>query len=256
MFQRAIARIPGTNFSQGLTTKEIGKPDYQQALFQHAAYCNALKDCGLDVLVLAADLNFPDSTFVEDTAVLTAECAILTRPGAESRAGEVDQIKPVLEKYYERFETIQAPGNLDGGDICEAHKHFFVGISERTNEAGAQQFAEIVSRYGYSSDLIDIHGTRDILHLKSGLAYLRDGDLVVIDSLAENAAFRRYQCIRVQPEENYAANCILVNDVVLLPAGFNLLAESLNRKGYSIQTLGMSEFQKMDGGLSCLSLRF
>jgi len=256
MFTRAITRTPGENFAQGLTTKDIGKPEYQKALAQHNKYWEALQSCGLDVLLLEAAIEFPDSTFVEDTAVLIRECAILTRPGAASRAGEIARMKPVLEEYYTNFESITEPGTLDGGDICEAGKHFFIGISERTNEAGARQFAEIVGRYGYSSDLIDIRDMSDILHLKSGIAYLNDGDLVIINSLAKHTAFKDFNHIRVLSQENYAANCVLVNGTVLIPAGFESLADAIVKAGYSILSLEMSEFEKMDGGLSCLSLRF
>jgi dimethylargininase len=256
MFTHAITRIPGESFARGLTTKDIGKPDYQKTLAQHKAYRQALQSCELDVFPLEAAAEFPDSTFVEDTAVLIRDCAILTRPGATSRAGEVARMKPVLEKYYTNFESITEPGTMDGGDICEAGNHFFIGVSERTNEVGARQFAEIVGHYGYSSDLIDICGMSDILHLKSGIAYLSDGDLVVINSLAAHTAFQGFNHIRVPLQENYAANCILVNGTVLIPAGFEALADSIVKAGYSILSLEMSEFEKMDGGLSCLSLRF
>jgi dimethylargininase len=145
---------------------------------------------------------------------------------------------------------------LDGGDICEAGRHFFIGISERTNEEGARQLAGYLAREGYSSSCVDIRGIKGILHLKSGVAYCGDNRLIVIDALAAHEAFRGYEIIRVEAAENYAANCVRINEYVLLAAGYPALLASLQKSGLQTITLDMSEFQKMDGGLSCLSLRF
>ena len=256
MFTRAIVRPPGANFAEGLTTVELGAPDYQLALAQHAAYCAALAKCGLALTVLPADERFPDSTFVEDTAVLTPERAIITRPGAASRAGETARIREALNAFYREFSVIETPGALDGGDICEAGSHFFIGLSARTNEAGARQLADFLAAAGYSASCVDIRGVAGILHLKSGLTYLGDNNLIVIDALAGHEAFKDYNLVRVEERENYAANCVRVNEYVLFPAGFPALGESLRQLGYRLRELEMSEFEKMDGGLSCLSLRF
>lgn len=256
MFSKAIVRTPGKNFARGLTRMNLGTPDYRLALQQHADYCAALKRCGLEITVLPADVDYPDSTFVEDTAVLLKGHVIFTRPGASSRLGEVERIRPVLMESFDSFSEIIAPGTLDGGDICEAENHFFVGISERTNIEGANQFKQIVSRFGCTVDFIDIRPISEILHLKSGLAYLGDENLVLIESLLPYPALSSYRHILVASEETYAANCIRVNDQVLIARGFPKLADSLDKLGYSLISLDMSEFQKMDGGLSCLSLRF
>src|ERR1700738_800693 len=197
VFSRAIVRPPAPNFSTGLTTVGLGPPDYALALAQHAAYCLALKRCGLTLTRLEPDPLHPDSTFVEDTAVLTDQCAVLTRPGAPSRAGEVANIKKVLTDFYSDVLSIQPPGTVDGGDVCEAVEHFFIGISERTNKAGAQQLADLLAPFGFTSTFVDIRGLKEtesvpgvvashegILHLKSGLSYLGDNRLVVIEELA------------------------------------------------------------------------
>jgi dimethylargininase len=215
-----------------------------------------LERCGLKLILLDADERYPDSTFVEDTAVLTEQCTILTRPGAPSRTGEVESIDSVLAKFYPAGHSIREPGTLDGGDVCDAGDHFFIGISQRTNESGAQQLAEILATVGYSSTPVDIREVGGILHLKSGLAYLGDRRLVVIDSLAEHEAFRGYELVQVNRHEQYAANCIVVNDYVLIAGGFPLLEKKLRALGQHTIAVDMSEFQKMDGGLSCLSLRF
>ena len=256
MFKHAIVRKPAENFAAGLTTATLGKPDYPKALAQHEDYCQALVRCGLALTRLDPDPGFPDSTFVEDTAVLIAGGAILTRPGAPSRNGEVRSIAGVLAEFFPPPQTIAAPGTLDGGDICEAEGATFIGISERTNQAGAEQLAGLLALQGLRSVLVDIRGVGGILHLKSGLAYLGEGRLAAIPALSDREAFRDYEVVVVPPGEEYAANCVRVNEHVLMASGFPETERALARLGHSLIRLDMSEFRKMDGGLSCLSLRF
>ena len=255
-FTHAIVRPPSPNFFTGHTTADLGKPHYSTALKQHAAYCEALEKCGLTLTVLPPDSQYPDSTFVEDAAILTKRCAIITRPGAASRRGEVTMIELELAKSFEVIERIEAPGTVDGGDICEAGDHFFIGISQRTNEVGAQQLAELLAKYDYTSELVDVRNVKGILHLKSGIAYLKDGRFVLINELESFPQFREFNSVRVGTGEEYAANCVLLNDTVLIAAGFPDVERELNQLGFATLSLHMSEFQKMDGGLSCLSLRF
>jgi dimethylargininase len=256
MFTKAIVRVPAENFAAGLTTKNIGIPDFKKTIQQHQAYCKALERCGLSLIHLEADPKHPDSTFVEDVAILTKHGAILTRPGAESRASEVQNITASLSQFYPELAQIKAPGTLDGGDICETGKHFIIGISLRTNEDGASQLASWLASHGYTSDFVDVREIPEILHFKSGSSYLGDNRLVVIDALADHPAFKSFDVIRTQANEDYAANCLRVNDYVLMASGFPVLQNTLEELGYSIITLDMSEYQKMDGSLSCLSLRF
>lgn len=255
-FRRAIVRPPGPNFAEGLTTADLGRPDYDRALSQHAAYCAALEKCGLELKRLPPDPRHPDSTFVEDTAILTPRGAILTRPGAASRSGEVEAIRGPLAEFYPDLGEIVAPGTLDGGDICEAGDHYFIGISERTNEEGARQLALLLAAAGFTSANVDIRGIPGILHLKSGIATAGEGRIVAIDALAGHPALRSFQVVPVSPGEEYAANLVRVNDRVLFAAGHPRLEKALGALGYRLIPLEMSEFQKMDGGLSCLSLRF
>jgi len=256
LFRHAIVRPPAENFADGLTSSVLGKPDWALALAQHQAYCRALESCGLALLRLPPDAQHPDSTFVEDTAVLTPRMAVLTRPGASSRLGEVAGIREPVQRFYSNVHEIQLPGTLDGGDICEAGSHFFIGISHRTNEDGARQLAEFLAADGHTSSTVDIRAMDSILHLKSGIAYLENNDLVVMAELAGREEFAGYNLIPISADESYACNCLRVNDIVLVPAGFPGLTAELERRGYPILPLEMSEFRKMDGGLSCLSLRF
>jgi len=256
LFQHAIVRIPGSNFADGLTTATLGAPHYDQVLLQHAHYCEGLRECGLQVTTLETDLRFPDSTFVEDTAILTARGAILARPGAASREGEVEAIAPEIRRFFLSVREILPPGTLDGGDICESGSHFFIGISQRTNEEGARQLAEHLGAFGYTSTIVDIRGMGSILHLKSGIACIAEKTLVVMEEMADRVELRGYELIRVAADESYAANCVRVNDRVLVAEGYPRLLGELTARGFNPLVLDMSEFRKMDGGLSCLSLRF
>jgi dimethylargininase len=256
VFRNAVVRIPGCNFADGLTTVELGVPRFEQVLQEHARYREALMECGLTVTTLEADLRYPDSTFVEDTAILTERGAILTRPGAASRAGETATICQTLKRFFPTMLEIEPPGTLDGGDICEAQHHFFLGLSQRSNEEGIRQLGALLARFGYTSSVIDIRAMKSILHLKSALSYLGNNTLVVTEEMAGNETFAKYQRICVSPAESYAANCVRVNERVLLAAGYPQLRAALLKSGFDPLLLDMSEFQKMDGGLSCLSLRF
>ena len=254
-FQHGIIRPPCSSYPQGLTTAGLGTPDLDLALRQHRAYWEALEQCGLTLTILDPEPRYPDSTFIEDTAVLTSHSAILTHPGAPSRQGEVASVGQALEQHYSVLQTIRPPGTLDGGDICQAGDHFFVGISDRTNSEGAQQLADFLDADGFTTSIIDIRGS-ELLHLKSGVAYLGDERLVLVDGMETLGDFTAFETITVEKDEQYAANCVRINDYVLLAAGFPNIANRLTKMGYHPISLEMSEFQKMDGGLSCLSLRF
>ena len=255
-FTRAIVRPPSANFAEGLTSVELGVPDFTLVLEQHARYCEALERCGLELVRLPVDPAHPDATFVEDTAVLAARCQVLARPGAPSRTGEVTAIRNVLGPFALKLSAIDPPGTLDGGDICEAGEHFFIGVSQRTNWDGAAQLAALLTEAGYTSACMDIRAVPGILHLKSGIAALDDRRIVAIDSLAGHPALKGRELVRVPAGEEYAANCIRVNDRLLVAAGFPRMQRSLAELGYELIVLDVSEFRKMDGGLSCLSLRF
>jgi len=254
-FTAAIVRPPAASFAHGLTTAGLGAPDLSLALSQHAAYVTALERLGVRVTALPPDAAFPDSTFVEDTAVVTAQGAILARPGAPSRAGEVAAIQEALVARVGDVAAITSPGTLDGGDICQADRTFFIGLSHRTNEEGARQLADWLGRAGYISIVVDIRGNGALLHLKSGIAWLGGRELVVAEALADHPALAGYHRIVVPTEETYAANCVRVNDAVLIASGHPAVAAQVAALGHRVVTLDMSEFRKMDGGLSCLSLR-
>ena len=252
-FSRAIVRVPCRNFVHGLTAAGLGRPDFDKALSQHAAYVETLRSCGVEVVVLDADERFPDSTFVEDPAVVTDRLAVIARPGAPSRRGEEEAIAEALAPFFPRLERIQAPGTLDGGDILKAGVHFFIGLSARTNPAGAEQLAAILKKNGYSASMVAL---KNVLHLKTGVAYLGGNDLLAAGEFVGHPDFRRFHVIPVAGDESYAANMIRINGTLLMPAGFEKTRLAVEKAGYVVRTVDVSEFRKLDGGLSCLSLRF
>jgi len=237
----------------GLSTANLGLPDHGLAIQQHHKYIYALRQCGLEVEVLPADENYPDSTFVEDTALLTSKVAIITNPGATSRKGEVKSMHDVIKKYYDTIAFIKTPGTLEAGDVMMAGDHYFIGLSERTNQNGAMQLIKILEDHGMSGSIVEIS---EMLHLKSGISYLENNIMLAVDAFRDHDAFTNYTIIHVPDEEAYAANSVWINGRVLVPHGYPETLNSISEAGYDTIPLDMSEFRKLDGGLSCLSLRF
>ena len=253
MFTRALVRRPGQSLANGITAANMGTPSLSRALKQHDAYIAALEQCGLAVTVLPADERFPDSTFIEDTAVLTPQAAVITSPGAMSRNAEKHITLPAIKEFYPEVSQIEPPGTLDGGDVLLIGKHLYIGLTARTNAQGAKQLIEILKPNGYSGSTVGLHS---FLHLKTGIAWVGGRELLAAGELIDHPAFADFNIIPVSPQETYAANCIRVNDWIVMPAGFPGVHIELNRRSYPLIEVEMSEFQKMDGGLSCLSLRF
>ncbi|MFM7718804.1 MAG: dimethylarginine dimethylaminohydrolase family protein [Actinomycetota bacterium] len=254
VFTHAIVRPPGASFAEGLTTQALGAPDLDLALAQHDAYCRALEAAGVELVRLPADERFPDSTFVEDTAVVTARGVVITRPGAPSRAGETEAIAEVFARLGAPTATLEPPGTVDGGDVCQLGERFLIGRSDRTDDAGAAALAERLAAYGHPASTATVPADA-FLHLKSGMSWLGEGRVAVVDELAALPELAAFERIRVAPEEAYAANCIRVNDVVIVPAGFPRFVADLRAASLEPLEVEVSEFRKQDGGVSCLSLR-
>lgn len=252
MFRNAITRRPGPDFGRGLTRAGLGTPDLQLATAQHAAYVAALRAAGLEVTELAPLAGHPDAWFVEDPAVVTPEVAVLTRPGAAERRGEGETLEAALAAHRP-VVRIEPPGTLDGGDVLAIDGHYYVGISSRTNDAGAEQLGRILSEHGHTWRPVAVS---DGLHLKSSVNHVGGGVVLIAETFAAADAFSEHEQIPVDPDEEHACNTLLVNERLLVPAGFPRTRVALERLGLAIVELDTSEMRKMDGGLTCLSLRF
>lgn len=255
MFKNAIVRRPCRAMVEGITTANLGKPDYELALKQHDDYIEALKQCGVEVTVLEAKEEFPDACFVEDVALCTKHCAIITRPGALSRREEIlqDDMQTVLKKFFKSIEYIREPGTVEAGDIMMVGDHFYIGLSARTNEDGANQVIKILKKYGLHGAIVPLE---KVLHLKTGLSYIENNNLLVAGEFVQSPIFKDFNKIIISEEESYSANCIWVNDNVLIPKGYPKTKIAVESLGYRVIEVDTFEYRKIDGGLSCLSLRF
>ena len=253
MFRNAIVCTPCPSIVDGITSSDLGKPVYSVALDQHNKYVEVLQKLGLKTHIITAKKLFPDSTFIEDLALCTSKCAVITLPGAASRRGEIEGMKEVLLNYYGSIEEIKNPGTLESGDVMMVGSHFFIGISSRTNPEGADQLIKILNKYGLSGSKVPL---KKMLHLKSGVSYLENNNMLVCGEFIEDKNFERFNRIIVDNDEAYAANSLWINERVLVPVGFPKTREKIEQAGYETVALNVSEFRKVDGGLSCLSLRF
>jgi dimethylargininase len=252
MFTHAVVRKPGEDFAGGITTSRMGKPIYELLLKQHEAYIKTLEILGLEVIILDALPGYPDAYFVEDTAVVTPDVAVITNPGAETRKGEEKEIETVLSRYR-KIVRINPPGTLDGGDVLMVGTHFFIGISERTNTDGAVQLGHILEAYGNTWAAVHVESG---LHLKSSVNCVGKNCLLITENFVHQDEFSGYDRIVLKPAEAYAGNILRVNNCLILPGGFPDTRKKLEAIGCDMVALDVSEVRKMDGGVTCLSIRF
>jgi dimethylargininase len=253
-FTHAITRKPGTSITDGLRAVDTGAPSHELFLQHHADYVAALKSTGATVTELEADESFPDSVFVEDAALCLPECAIAMRPGAPSRLGEAAAMAPVLADLYSEVITIEGPGYIDGGDILTTEKEILVGTSERTDSRGIEELRDIVKRWGYS--VREVKTPEGVLHFKTDCSLLDENTILSTKRLAASGCFEGYNVLHTADGEEACANAIRFNDLVLMPDGFPKTEQVLKEAGYNVRKIGNTEAAKLDGGMSCLSLRF
>ena len=160
---------------------------------------------------------------------------------------------PVIREFYEKVEIIEPPGTVEGGDIMMVGNHYYIGLSERTNQAGAEQLIAILEGYGMQGSVVEL---TEVLHLKTGLGYLENNNLLACGEFLSKPEFQQYNLLQVDPKDAYSANSVWVNGTALVPTGFPKTSALIASAGYNIREVDVSEFQKLDGGLSCLSLRF
>lgn len=253
-FTHAITRRPAASIVNGLRAVDTGAPDLDTFRSHHDAYVETLRSTGAQVQVLEPLDAFPDSVFIEDAALCLQECAIAMRPGTSSRLGEAAEMIPILHKYYDTVLTIQGPGFIDGGDILVTEREILVGTSARTDEAGIEELRSLVAQWGYS--VRQVATPPGVLHFKTDCSLLDETTILSTERLAASGCFEGYDVIEVASGEEACANAIRFNDLVLMPAGFPMTEAKLRDAGYSVRLIGNTEAAKLDGGMSCLSLRF
>jgi dimethylargininase len=253
-FTQAIARRPGRSVVRGLREADRGAPDIEQFLAEHSAYVSALERAGLAVTVLAALEAYPDSVFVEDAALCLPQGAVILRPGTPSRTAEGDLICRELAGLGLEVHQNDAEGFIDGGDILVTDSVIMVGLSKRTDRAGYEWLKSLLQAWGYT--VLAVHTPDQVLHFKSDCCLLDSNTILATSRLSGADCFAPFRVLTVPPGEEAAANAIRVNDTVLLAEGFPATAELLSRENYTLEAVPVSQAGLLDGGLSCLSLRF
>ncbi len=251
MYTRAIVRRPASSSVRGLTTVDLGQADYKLLIEQYENYTGTLERLGLNVIELAALEEYPDAYFTEDVAIVTPEIAVIMRPGATERRGETAQIIDALANHR-RLDFINEPATIDGGDVLIVKKHCIVGLSERTNQQGAEQLCTILENYGYKRDIVNVP---EALHFKSSVNFIDSRTLLVTQTCYWLDCLALYKKLVVPEGEEYAANVVWINGKVLMPAGYPGTQRLLEENGFQTIEMPVSEISKMDGGLTCLSLR-
>jgi dimethylargininase len=252
-FNAAIVRRPARSVVNGLRADDRGDPSFAGVAAEHAAYVTALEKAGVRVTVLPALEAFPDSVFVEDPALVFTEGAILLRPGAETRAGEVEHMAPILADHFDRVLGLDA-GFADGGDILTTPDRVMIGLSARTNLAGAKALQSALAQLGRKSEIVTT--PKDVLHFKTDCSLLDEGRILSTTRLAASGVFSNFRIITVPEGEEAAANALRVNGVVFVGADYPRTIEKLHKEGFNVVTLKTTEIGKVDAGLSCMSLRW
>ena len=217
---------------------------------QHEGYVQALKDMGCELIELPAEADLPDSVFVEDTAFILPEAAVITRPGADSRRPETETIIHALQPYRELL-LIHEPGRVDGGDVLVLDKDIFVGMSTRSNQAAVDQINILVGKFGYRAQGVELH---DCLHLKSAVTRVDAKTLLINRHWVNAQHFAGFDLIDVDPSEPFAANCLPVNGEIIFPAAFPKTRAKLEARGHKIRTVLVDELAKAEGAVTCCGL--
>jgi len=252
-FNRAIVRSPPRTVTNGLRAFDVGAPDYDGVVAEHNAYIDALAAAGVEVVLLAPLEVYPDSLFVEDTALVFTGAAIRLRPGASSRVGEADRMAETLPHHFNRVLTLDT-GTAEGGDILNTPRGVLIGQSARTNAEGARALVGLLEKLGLKG--IPVQTPPGVLHFKSDCSLLDDETILSTPALAASGVFDGFRVVLTPEGEEGAANAIRVNERLFLSAGYPRTADALTQLGFRIVTLDTREIAKIDAGLSCMSLRW
>jgi dimethylargininase len=254
-FTHAITRRPAASITRGLRAVDTGSPDLATMQAHHAAYIAVLRDTGATVIELPPLDAYPDSVFVEDTALCLPQGAVVMRPGAPSRLGEAAEMAPHLKALYREVVAITgADSFIEGGDILVTDREILVGRSARTNAAGIAELTRLVAPWGHT--VREVLTPPGVLHFKTDCSLLDAETILSTTRLSASGCFTGYKVIDVPEGEEAAANTIRFNDLVLIPAGFPKTRDAIAMAGFTVREIGNSECAKLDGGMSCLSLRF
>jgi dimethylargininase len=254
-FTHAIARRPAASITRGLRAVDTGTPDLGLMQAHHTAYIAALRETGATVVELPPLDAYPDSVFVEDTALCLPEGAVIMRPGAPSRLGEAAEMAPHLRALYGQVVQISGKDSfIEGGDILVTEREILVGRSARTNAEGIAELARLVAPWGHT--VREVHTPPGVLHFKTDCSLIDTETVLATTRLSATGCFKGYRLIDVAEGEEAAANTIRFNDLVLMPAGFPKTRDAIAAAGFTVREIGNSECAKLDGGMSCLSLRF
>jgi dimethylargininase len=224
--------------------------DLDLARRQHRAYVDALKQLGCRVIELPAEANLPDSVFVEDTAFILPEVAVITRPGADSRKPETESIIKALSPHIDLVH-VGAPATVDGGDVLVLGKNIYVGLSTRSNQQAIDQLSGLLQGYGYTVTGVETHGC---LHLKSAATRADDQTLLINKSWVDKSHFANFDLIEIDPDEPSAANCLPIGCSILFPTAFPKTCARLEERGHKVLTVDVSELAKAEGAVTCCSL--
>jgi len=252
-FSHAITRRPAASCVEGLRAVDTGAPDFAQMTRDHAAYVAALEAAGCSVIVLPPLAAFPDAQFVEDTALLLPQGAVLMRPGAAPRRGEVAQMAPALAPFFGEMPAIEAPGHVEAGDILWTGREVLVGRSARTDAAGVAALRAALADWGHP--VREVETPPGVLHFKTDCALIDPETVLATRRLAASGCFAGYRVLFVPEGEEAAANVIRFNDAVIVPAGFPRTEDLIAAAGLRVRAVGNAECARLDGGMSCLSLR-
>jgi dimethylargininase len=249
--KHAIVRPVPNSYNRCIRTN-VERIDVALAKKQHAKYCKTLQELGLKLIWVKGDDTLPDSCFVEDTAIIIGEKAIICNMKVKSRAQEIIEVAKVLEKLKETY-YIKPPATIDGGDVLKIENKIFVGISERTNIQAVHQLRKILKRSDIEIVPVKV---QNVLHLKSACTYLGNNYVILSKGHFDMNILREYEKIVVPGGEEYAADCLAIDGTILMAKGYPKTKRRIEAAGFSVKELETSEFRKGEGALTCLSILF
>jgi dimethylargininase len=247
----AITRNVSPRFNECEITHIDRTPiNVEVAQAQHHEYVQALAALGCQIVELPAEADLPDSVFVEDTAFILPEVAVITRPGADSRKPETESIIRALSPHI-ALVHVTAPASVDGGDVLVLGKNIYIGMSTRSNQEAVDQIQNLLDRYGYKVTGVQMH---DCLHLKTALTRVDDKTLLINKKWVDLHHFEDFDMIEVDASEPFAANCLPINGEIIYPTAFPLTRAKLEARGYKIRAVTVDELAKAEGAVTCCSL--